>query len=211
MAKKTSEKTVKKATRTDDKMGSPPPQRQKRQPGIEREMTPRPESQAAEYLAAGKLKGQVALITGGDSGIGRAVSVAFAKEGADVAIVYLNEREDASQTQRLIEEQGRRCLLIEGDIGDSSFCDDVVSQTVDEFGRLDILVNNAAEQHVAESLEDISDEQLHRTFQTNIFDQGSDRRVHAVAGRGAGGKGHPRQRSGPGADLDPADSCDIFR
>jgi NAD(P)-dependent dehydrogenase (short-subunit alcohol dehydrogenase family) len=172
MAKKTVKKTAKKkATRTDEKMGSPPPQRQKRQPGMEREMTPKPESQAAEYLAAGKLKDQVALITGGDSGIGRAVSVAFAKEGADVAILYLNEREDAEETRRLVEEQGRRCLLIEGDVGDSSFCSDAVTRTVDKFGRLDILINNAAEQHVAESLEEISDEQLHRTFQTNIFGQ----------------------------------------
>ncbi len=172
MAKKAAKKTAKKkATRSDEKMGSPPPQRQKRQPGMEHEMTPRPESQAAEYLAAGKLKDQVALITGGDSGIGRAVSVAFAKEGADVAIVYLNEREDAEETRRLVEEQNRRCLLIEGDVGDSAFCNDAVTRTVDEFGRLDILVNNAAEQHVAESLEDISDEQLHRTFQTNIFGQ----------------------------------------
>jgi NAD(P)-dependent dehydrogenase (short-subunit alcohol dehydrogenase family) len=172
MAKKAAKKTAKKkATRRGEKMGSPPPQRQKRQPGREREMTPRPQSKAAEYLAAGKLKDQVALITGGDSGIGRAVSVAFAKEGADVAIVYLNEREDADETRRLVEEQNRRCLLIEGDVGDSAFCNDAVARTIDEFGRLDILVNNAAEQHVAESLEQISDEQLHRTFQTNIFGQ----------------------------------------
>ena len=112
MAKKTvkkAKKAAKKATRTDEKMGSPPPQRQKQQPGKEREMTPRPESRAAEYLAAGKLKDQVALITGGDSGIGRAVAVAFAKEGADVAIVYLDEHEDAEETKRLVEEQGRRC------------------------------------------------------------------------------------------------------
>ncbi|MEN6336863.1 MAG: SDR family oxidoreductase [Phycisphaerales bacterium] len=171
MAKKAAKKTAKKATRSDEKMKSPPPQRQKKQPGTEREMTPKPESQAAEYLAAGKLKDQVALITGGDSGIGRAVAIAFAKEGADVAFVYLNEREDAEETQRLVEEQGRRCLLIEGDVGDSSFCNDAVSQTVDELDRLDILINNAAEQHVAENLEDITDDQLHRTFQTNIFGQ----------------------------------------
>lgn len=151
MAKKGAKKTAKKkATRSGEKMGSPPPQRQKRQPGMEREMTPRPKSKATEYLAAGKLKDQVALITGGDSGIGRAVSVAFAKEGADVAILYLNEREDAEETRRLVEEQNRRCLLIEGDVGDSAFCNDAVARTVDEFGRLDILVNNAAEQHVSE-------------------------------------------------------------
>jgi NAD(P)-dependent dehydrogenase (short-subunit alcohol dehydrogenase family) len=173
MAKKTSKKakktTKKKATRSDEKMGPPPPQEQKRQPGKEHEMKPRPESQVAEYLAAGKLRDQVALITGGDSGIGRAVSVAFAKEGADVAVVYLNEREDAQETRRLVEEQGRRCLLIEGDVGDSQFCRDAVTQTVDEFSRLDILINNAAEQHPVQEFEEITDEQIHRTFQTNIF------------------------------------------
>ncbi len=172
MAKKTVKKAKKaaaKATRTGEKMGSPPPQRQKQQPGKEQEMTPRPESRAAEYLAAGKLRDQVALITGGDSGIGRAVSVAFAKEGADVAVVYLIEREDAEETKRLVEEQDRRCLLIEGDVGDSAFCADAVKRVADTFGRLDILVNNAAEQHPVESLEEISDEQLLRTFQTNIF------------------------------------------
>ncbi len=172
MAKKTvkkAKKATKKATRSDEKMGPPPGQQQKQQPGKEHEMRPRPESQAAEYLAAGKLRDQVALITGGDSGIGRAVSVAFAKEGADVVVVYLIEREDAEQTRRLVEEQHRRCLLIEGDVGDSAFCREAVQRTLDAFGRLDILVNNAAEQHPVESLEQISDEQLHRTFQTNIF------------------------------------------
>lgn len=173
MAKKTGKKVKKtakrKATRSNEKMGTPPPQEQKRQPGKEHKMRPRPESRAAEYLAAGKLRDQVAIITGGDSGIGRAVAVAFAKEGAHVAVVYLNERQDAEETRRLVEEQDRRCLLIEGDVGDSAFCREVVERTVDEFGRLDILVNNAAEQHPVESLEEISDEQLHRTFRTNIF------------------------------------------
>lgn len=150
-------------------MGPPPGQEQKQQPGREHEMTPRPESQVAEYLAAGKLTDQVALITGGDSGIGRAVSIAFAKEGADVAIVYLIEREDAEETRRLVEAQDRRCVLIEGDVGDSSFCREAVRRTLDAFGRLDILINNAAEQHPVEGLEEISDEQLQRTFQTNIF------------------------------------------
>jgi len=173
MAKKTVKKvkktTKRKATRSDEKMGPPPGQQQKQQPGQEGEMKPQPESRAAEYLAAGKLRDQVALVTGGDSGIGRAVSIAFAKEGADVAIVYLIEREDAEETRRLIEEQGRRCLLIEGDVGDSAFCQEAVERTVETFGRLDILVNNAAEQHPVEGLEEISDEQLQRTFQTNIF------------------------------------------
>lgn len=166
---KKAKKTAKKATRSDEKMGPPPGQQQRQQPGKEHEMRPRPESQAAEYLAAGKLRDQVVLITGGDSGIGRAVSVAFAKEGADVAIVYLIEREDAEQTRRLVEEQNRRCLLIEGDVGDSAFCEEAVQRTLDAFGRLDVLINNAAEQHPVEGLEQISDEQLHRTFQTNIF------------------------------------------
>ncbi len=137
MAKKT-QKKAKKATRSDEKMGSPPPQRQKL-PGKERAMKPRP------------------------------VAVAFAKEGAHVAIVFRHEREDAEETQELIERQNRRCLLIQGDVGYSDFCRKAVARTADEFGRLDILVNNAAEQHVAEKLEDISDEQLERTFRTNIF------------------------------------------
>jgi NAD(P)-dependent dehydrogenase (short-subunit alcohol dehydrogenase family) len=171
MAKKTkkkAKKTARKATRSDEKMGSPPPQRQKL-PGKEREMKPRPESRAREYRAAGKLQDQVALITGGDSGIGRAVAVAFAKEGAHVTIVFRHEQEDAADTRGLVEQQGRQCLLLQGDVGDSAFCREAVARTVDEFGRLDILVNNAAEQHVADNLEDISDEQLERTFRTNIF------------------------------------------
>ncbi len=132
-------------------------------------MKPRPEAEAREYLAAGKLQDQVALITGGDSGIGRAVAVAFAKEQADVAIVYLDERKDAEDTRKLIQQQGRRCLLLEGDVGEPDFCRKVVEQTVRELGRLDILVNNAAEQHPLQDFEQISNEQLHRTFQTNIF------------------------------------------
>jgi NAD(P)-dependent dehydrogenase (short-subunit alcohol dehydrogenase family) len=167
-AKQKVKKTAKKATRSNEKMGSPPPQRQEL-PGKEREMRPRPESQAREYRAAGKLQDQVALITGGDSGIGRAVAVAFAKEGAHVAVVFRHEREDAEETRELVEQQGRQCLLLQGDVGSSAFCQKAVDRTVDEFDRLDILVNNAAEQHVAEKLEDISDEQLERTFRTNIF------------------------------------------
>lgn len=146
-----------------------PPQHQPHQPGREHEMTPQPESRARDYRAADKLRGKAAIVTGGDSGIGRAVSVAFAKEGADVAVVYLEEHEDAAETRRLVEETGRRCLLIAGDVADRSFCDTAVHRAVSAFGRLDILVNNAAEQHVVESLEDLSDEQLHRTFATNIF------------------------------------------
>lgn len=168
--KKAAEKAVSRRERSKPQESrSPPPQHQRRQPGREHEMQPRPQSRAAEYLAAGKLKDQAAIVTGGDSGIGRAVCVAFAKEGANVAVMYLNEREDAAETKRLVEQQGRRCLLIDGDVGDHDFCREAVSQAVETFGRLDILVNNAAEQHPVKGFEEISDEQLHRTFQTNIF------------------------------------------
>lgn len=146
-----------------------PPQKQDQQPGRESEMTPRPKSDNPEYQGSGKLQGKVALITGGDSGIGRAVAIAFAKEGADVAIMYLNEHDDAKETKQLVEKQGRRALAIAGDIGDETFCQQAVQQAVDEFGKLDILINNAAEQHPQESIEDISAQQLERTFRTNIF------------------------------------------
>ncbi len=145
-----------------------PPQSQET-PGTESEMTPKPKADDAQYKGSDKLKNKVALITGGDSGIGRAVAIAFAKEGADVAIAYLNEHDDAKETKKLVEEQGRRIVAIAGDIGDEVFCQQLVQQTIDEFGKLDILVNNAAEQHPQESIEDISKEQLERTFRTNIF------------------------------------------
>ncbi len=146
-----------------------PAQHQDQQPGLESEMTPKPQASDSKYRGSDKLLGKVALITGGDSGIGRAVAIAFAKEGADVAIMYLNEHDDAKETKHLVEEQGRRCLTIAGDIGDESFCQQAVQQTVDELGHLDILVNNAAEQHPQESIENITAEQLERTFRTNIF------------------------------------------
>jgi NAD(P)-dependent dehydrogenase (short-subunit alcohol dehydrogenase family) len=146
-----------------------PPQHQDHQPGIESEMTPRPKADDSKYQGSNKLRDKVALITGGDSGIGRAVSIFFAKEGADVAIMYLNEHDDANETKRLVEEQGRKCLTIPGDIGDENFCQQAVENTVKELGKLDILVNNAAEQHPQESIEDITAEQLERTFRTNIF------------------------------------------
>ncbi|MDO7906102.1 SDR family oxidoreductase [Paenibacillus sp. JX-17] len=146
-----------------------PPQQQDKQPGIESQMNPLPEFESPVYKAAGKLLGKVALITGGDSGIGRAVAVTFAKEGADVAIVYLNEHEDAKETQRQVEQEGRKCILIPGDIGQESFAKDAVRQTAENLGKLDIVVNNAAEQHPQESIEDITEEQLERTFRTNIF------------------------------------------
>jgi len=132
-------------------------------------MKPRPKSQARRYKAAGKLKGKVALITGGDSGIGRAAAIAYAKEGANVSIVYLDEHKDARETRSLIEETGRQCLLIAGDVADSAFCRKAVAQTVRKFGQLDILVNNAAEQHALQNFEEITDKQLQRTFATNIF------------------------------------------
>jgi NAD(P)-dependent dehydrogenase (short-subunit alcohol dehydrogenase family) len=132
-------------------------------------MHPKPEFESNEYKAAGKLKGKVALITGGDSGIGRAVAVYYAKEGADVSIVYLNEHKDAEETKRQVEQEGRKCLLIAGDVGDDAFCRDAVTETVEKLGKLDILVNNAAEQHPQKKIEDITKEQLERTFRTNIF------------------------------------------
>ncbi len=146
-----------------------PPQHQEQQPGLESEMTPRPMADDPRYKAAGKLRGKVALITGGDSGIGRAVAVAFAKEGADSVLVYLNEHSDAEETKRMIEGEGRVALLIPGDIGEEGFCQQCVERAVQEFGHLDILVNNAAEQHPQDSITDISAAQLERTFRTNIF------------------------------------------
>jgi NAD(P)-dependent dehydrogenase (short-subunit alcohol dehydrogenase family) len=132
-------------------------------------MTPRPDADDPEYRGSGKLRERVALITGGDSGIGRAVAIFYAREGADVAISYLDEHSDAEETRRLVEKEGRRCILIPGDVGDESHCREAVERTVRELGRLDILVNNAAEQHPQESIEDITAEQLERTFRTNIF------------------------------------------
>jgi NAD(P)-dependent dehydrogenase (short-subunit alcohol dehydrogenase family) len=146
-----------------------PEQTQPRQPGIESKMRPRPEFEAARPPHEGKLEGLAALLTGGDSGIGRAVAVAFAQEGADVAIVYLDEHDDARTTKREVEKLGRKCITIAGDVGDPTFCADAVSLAVEEFGKLDILVNNAAEQHPQESLLDITPEQLEKTFRTNIF------------------------------------------
>jgi len=146
-----------------------PPQKQDQQPGIESEMTPRPEAEDRAYRGSGKLSERVALITGGDSGIGRAVAIAFAKEGADVAVVYLNEHGDAEETKQQVEQEGRRCITIAGDVGDESFCRQAVRRTMNELGQLHILVNNAAEQHPQDSIEKITAEQLERTFRTNIF------------------------------------------
>ncbi|MEI2581217.1 SDR family oxidoreductase [Scytonema sp. PRP1] len=145
-----------------------PPQTQEA-PGVESQMTPKPKADDPQYKGSDKLKDKVALITGADSGIGRAVAIAFAKEGANVAILYLSEHDDAKETKHLVESLGRRAVTIAGDVGDETFCQQAVQQTVDEFGKLDILVNNAAEQHPKKSIEEISKEQLERTFRTNIF------------------------------------------
>ena len=132
-------------------------------------MTPKPADRMENYRAAGKLSGKKAIITGGDSGIGRAVAIGFAKEGADVAIFYLDEHEDAQETKRLVEAEGRSCLLHAGDIGDEEWCAQTVRDAASALGGLDVLVNNAAEQHPQEHLEEISVGQLERTFRTNIF------------------------------------------
>jgi NAD(P)-dependent dehydrogenase (short-subunit alcohol dehydrogenase family) len=154
-----------------DQKSEKPPQRQS-QPGIEAEMSPRPVATTEAYRPAGKLQDRVAIITGGDSGIGRAVALAFAKEGAHVALGHLEEeRRDASETERMVRELGRKCLLQAGDLGRPDACRQLVDATVREFGRLDIVVNNAAEQHVRKSLTEISEAQLERTFRTNIFAQ----------------------------------------
>lgn len=146
-----------------------PPQTQPQRPGHEGQMTPKPDSGEDQYRGSGKLEGKAALITGGDSGIGRAVAAAFAQEGADVAILYLNEHDDVQETKRIVEQAGRRCLTIAGDVGDEHFCRQTVERVRREFGRLDILVNNAAEQHPQDSIDKITAEQLERTFRTNIF------------------------------------------
>lgn len=145
------------------------PQHQDHQPGTEPEMKPEPKSVDENYRGSEKLAGKVALITGGDSGIGKSVAIYYAKEGADVAIIYLEENEDAETTKQLVEAEGRKCLLIAGDVGDEEFCTQAVQKTLDEFSKIDILVNNAAEQHPQQSLLDISADQLEKTFRTNIF------------------------------------------
>jgi NAD(P)-dependent dehydrogenase (short-subunit alcohol dehydrogenase family) len=146
-----------------------PGETQTYQPGDESAMSVKPEYINPDYKAAGKLQGKVALITGGDSGIGRAVSVHFAREGADVAIVYLDEDTDAKETKALVEQEGKRCILIKGDIKESSFCKEAVEKTVAELGKLNILVNNAAVQYPQEDFENINEVQLDETFRTNIY------------------------------------------
>jgi hypothetical protein len=147
----------------------PLPAQHLRKPGLERDLEIAPMYKAPHYRGSGKLSDMVALITGGDSGIGRAVAVLFAREGADVVVAYLDEDADAEETKRAVEAEGRRCILVAGDVADAEFCRHAVRATVEEFGKLDILVNNAAfQQHIAK-LEDLSDEQFDRTLKTNLY------------------------------------------
>lgn len=155
--------------KTKEMKGTPPAQEQAHQPGKEYEMRPTPSSQGQTYMPAGKLKGKIALITGGDSGIGRAIANCFAQEGADLFIAYLEESKDMAETMKQVGEHGGKCHALSGDVGRGDFCRQLVEKHVQTYGRIDVLINNAAEQHAVEKPEDISDEQLHRTFQTNIF------------------------------------------
>ena len=148
----------------------PPFDEQEQQPpGLESEMDTAPDYGEKSYQGSGKLDGKTAIVTGGDSGIGRAVALAFAREGADVVISYLNEEQDAQETKRVVEDAGQRCLLIAGDIGDESHCQKIVEQAADEFGQIDILVNNAAFQMSHEGIEDLPSDEIEKTFRTNIF------------------------------------------
>jgi NAD(P)-dependent dehydrogenase (short-subunit alcohol dehydrogenase family) len=146
----------------------PHPSQQQDPPGLESEMDPKPDYGEESYKGSGKLEGKAAVITGGDSGIGRAVALAFAREGADVLISYLNEDEDARETAKLVEEAGRTAVLVPGDVGDPQHCRDIVARAVQEFGRIDVLVSNAAYQMTRESIEEVPDEEWDRTFATNI-------------------------------------------
>lgn len=146
-----------------------PPQHQDKQPGDEYAMHPEPEYIRESYRGTDKLLDKVAIITGGDSGIGRSVAVHYAREGADSVIVYLEEDKDAEETKRLVEAEGRRCLVLKGDVAEPAFCRDIVKRTLDHFGKINIVINNAAEQYDWDDITEIPDEQLLRTFQTNIF------------------------------------------
>ena len=152
-----------------DQPAPPMPAQHLAKPGLEADMASKPKFMAEGYKGSGKLDGMAAIVTGADSGIGRAVAVLFAREGADVAVMYLNEDVDAAETKRCIEAEGRRCITIAGDVKDPAFCNDAVQQVVKEFGRLDVLVNNAAFQEHADSILDITEERFEETFRTNIF------------------------------------------
>ncbi|MCA1011665.1 SDR family oxidoreductase [Halobacillus halophilus] len=154
---------------TNQKKKIQPKQHQNRQPGYEYEMKPLPEYMDPNYQGSGKLEGKIAVITGGDSGIGRAVSLYFAREGADVAVLYLDEQQDAEDTKQLVEQEGRTCLLISGDIADPDFCTDAVKQIKRKFSAIDVLVNNAAVQYPQTDLLNITNEQFENTFRVNIF------------------------------------------
>lgn len=154
---------------SQDQKPSIPPQHQEHQPGSEVAMQPRPQAEMKNYMGSGKLKGKVALVTGGDSGIGRATSIAFAKEGANLVIAYYDEHEDAKETQRHIEAEGRECVLLAGDVSEEAFCRKMVDTAMSSYGRLDIVVNNAAQQYPQSSIADITEEQLMKTFRVNIF------------------------------------------
>ena len=167
MSTHTEEETTK--TETGKIPVTTPDNKQSQQPGQENAMNPRPEYIKSDYKGSGKLEGKIALITGGDSGIGRAISVHYAREGANVAIVYLNEDQDAKDSRQLVEAEGRKCLLIKGDVRDSAFCKKAVEEAVQEFGGLNILVNNAGMQQPQRDIRDIKDTQLEDTFKTNIF------------------------------------------
>jgi NAD(P)-dependent dehydrogenase (short-subunit alcohol dehydrogenase family) len=170
MAKKRTKERVEKAEQSGSRPKSPMPEQKQARPGIEKDVHPRPQYRAPAYKGSGKLKGLAALITGGDSGIGRSVAVLFAREGADVAVIHLPaEESDAKETATAVEAEGRRCLTIAGDVKDSRFCRQAVAKAVEAFGRLDVLVNNAAFQKHQKSIEDITDQQFDETFRTNIY------------------------------------------
>lgn len=170
-AKSTGKAAAKRPAPTSERSrpGLPLPAQHLRKPGQESKLDPRPQFEAPNYRGSGKLEDMAAIITGADSGIGRAVAVLFAREGADVAVVYLSEDQDARETKRCVEKEGRRCLLIRGDVRDAEFCEQAVQRTVDAFGRLDVLVNNAAFQEHADTLEDITEEHFDLTMRTNIY------------------------------------------
>ncbi|MGZ5198458.1 MAG: SDR family oxidoreductase [Telluria sp.] len=158
------------AVQTGTQQPAPPlPQQHLVKPGLEAQMELKPKFMAEHYKGSGKLQGQVAIVTGGDSGIGRAVAVLYAREGADVAIIYLNEHEDAAETRRYIEAEGQRCLTVPGDVRDMEFCQQAVDQIVAEWGRLDVLVNNAAFQEHASDITDITEDRLDMTMRTNVY------------------------------------------
>jgi|SRR6185437_3643461 len=158
-------------TKTGDHMhpDTPFPERQLAKPGLEHDLDPRPQFLAPTYTGSGKLRGMVALITGGDSGIGRSVAVLFAREGADVAIVYLCEDTDAEETRDCVQAEGQRCLLIRGDVKDAEFCKQAVANTIKTFGKLSILVNNAAFQQHVDAIEDLTEAHFNETLQTNLY------------------------------------------